>query len=86
MFDSVIDQRVANKLLDQAVNFGKTGGSKILAAALKGIGAPSVNGAVPEEIWKELAARGALSHCMDVIARPNQRADLLGWLRRDFDG
>ena len=98
-YDTIRSQRIANKLLDQEVNFGQGGGTKILQAALQyfrmavdadGVLGPhtlsAVNGVPPDELFKELAARAALAHCKDAIANPKLLPDLLGWLRRDIDG
>lgn len=99
-YDAIRSQRVANKLLDQAVNFGLKGATKILQESLQYFRAPgvaadgilgadtltAVNGVAPDDLFRELAARGAQRHALDVIVNPKLGVFLLGWLRRDIDG
>jgi lysozyme family protein len=96
-FDGVNSQRLANRLLSMSVNTSLARTVRFLQVSLKGILAGPVvqdgvfgertleftNAADETRLIDELKARMAYSHCQDVIAKPAQLGELLGWLRRD---
>jgi lysozyme family protein len=90
-FSNVLNQDVANKLLDMSVNLGQGTAIKIAQHALNqpadGLWGPStehaVNNTPPATLLNELRARAAARHSLICIAEPKQATFLLGWLRRD---
>jgi len=97
LFDSLTSQRVANKMLDMAVNFGQETAGKLLQQALVyfSVGPLVVDGIVGPETIKianaveesslvsELTARAAYRHAQIACKDQTQAQFLLGWLRRD---
>jgi lysozyme family protein len=98
-FDPVSSQRVANKLLDLAVNMGPVPAAKLLQESLRYfvVGPLIVDGllghqtissieSVQEDpLVEELKARAVVSHAI-MASRPGMNGFLLGWIRRDIDG
>jgi lysozyme family protein len=98
-FDAVASQRIANKLLDLAVNVGPMTATKLLQQSLKYFlaGPVVVDGILghrtimaiesvhEDPLVAELKARSCVYHA-GVAMRPGQDQFLLGWIRRDLDG
>jgi len=97
LFDSLTSQRVANKMLDVAVNFGQETAGKLLQQSLVyfSVGPLVIDGIVGPETIKmtnaveesslvsELTARAAYLHAQIACKDQTQVQFLLGWLRRD---
>lgn len=95
-YDAVLDQRIADKVFDMAVNMGPSQAHKLLQKALNGVVAgpvavdgvfgPStlsfVNAADQRKLLTEIRARQAEFYCKLVLADVTKLAFLLGWLRR----
>lgn len=95
-FDGLNDQRLATKLFDEYVNQG-THAIRALQQSLGYIQAGPIvadgnygpateraaNAADSVRLLNEFEARLAYAHALDAIANPAQKADLLGWFRRD---
>ncbi|HWC97240.1 MAG TPA: glycosyl hydrolase 108 family protein [Candidatus Sulfopaludibacter sp.] len=98
-FDPVKSQRIANKLLDLAVNMGPVPAAKLLQESLRYfVVGPlivdgllghqtisSIDSAEEEPLVAELKARAAVAHSI-AASRPGMNQFLLGWIRRDIDG
>lgn len=95
-YSAVLDQRVATKLLDMAVNMGPSRAHKIVQKALNavvagpvgidGVFGPKtlefVNASEPKKLLDEIRARACEFYCELVLAEPSKKVFLLGWLRR----
>ena len=97
-FDAITDQRVATKVFDLCVNFGLSGGVRLLQRALNisgglvttdGVCGPATlaatNQADPSTLLDALAMEATVRYHEIVAARPDQRKFLAGWLHRAGD-
>lgn len=91
MFDGVSNQRIANKLLDMAVNMGKPEAIKLLQRALgfteqDGVFGPhtlaALNATDPDHLVLRLRAHSAVFYAETVLNRPQDKQFLLGWMLR----
>jgi len=90
MFDGIRDRRLAAKCMDVIVNFGRTGGTRVLQAAcgspVDGIYGPDTEhrllNADPEDMLQRIATAAADRYVDIVKASPTQIVFLKGWMRR----
>ena len=89
-YDSILDQPLAEKIFDMAVNVGPLQAHRLLQRAL-GVPADSIcgpqtieaiNSCDPDELVRELRATLAEFYCRLVLRKPSQESYLRGWLRR----
>lgn len=97
--DDVENQAVASKILDLRVNFGVSGGNRIVQQAVNNLVEPptavdgrwgpdtlnSVNSCDPAMLLDELATVAAARYQAIADANPAQEVFLRGWLKRALD-
>jgi lysozyme family protein len=94
-YDGILNQDVATKVFDLAVNMGPPTAHRLLQMALNGVGQhvtvdgvlgtqtlTATNGADPESLLPELRAQSAVRYVDIVLGNPSERTFLLGWMRR----
>jgi|SRR5712675_637872 len=92
---AVSDQDVALKVLDLLVNMGAHSGAQVVQKALCGLGhtvevdgvfgtntIAACNQVDSVKLLQELRAQAALRYVEIVLAKPEQKKFILGWLRR----
>ena len=90
MFDAIRDRRLAAKMLDVVVNFGKAGGTRVLQKAcgadVDGIYGPEtgrrLTNAATDDMLERIAVAAADRYIDIVLAKPTQLVFLKGWIRR----
>jgi len=89
-YDAILDQPLASKLFDMAVNVGSLQAHRLIQRALglpaDGICGPqiieAINACDPDQLLLELRATLAEFYCRLVMRKPSQKKWLRGWLRR----
>lgn len=92
MFDGIRDRRLAAKCMDVIVNFGKTGGTRVLqracGAVVDGIYGPDTEArllrASTDEMLQRIADAAADRYIDIALNAPTQLVFLRGWLRRAY--
>ena len=90
MFDGIRDRRLAAKMLDLTINFGKSGGTRVIQAAcgakIDGIWGPQTERMITNLSTEEALERlsqAASDRYVDIVReRPTQLVFLKGWMRR----
>jgi lysozyme family protein len=99
-YDALLDQDVATKVFDAAVNLGTARAVRILQEAVNAVGptriavdgvfgpitAAAANGCNPRALLQEIRARLAVEYAQLAASNPSLRAFLLGWMRRAVNG
>ncbi len=91
MFDGISDERAATKIFDFYVNMVPSSAVKVVQRSVRltddGKWGPKTEQAVNavqdrQKFYDELTAQLCKHYCDDVLAKPEEANDLLGWLRR----
>lgn len=95
-YDAILDQAVAEKIFNMAVNMGSGTAHRIIQQAaeyvsnkflsLDGVLGPksiaAINSCDPDALLSELRARMVVRYAEIVLQNPSQKIFLLGWMRR----